>query len=133
VQNTVVTLCGSARFEQQFIDANRELTLRGLAVYSLACMPSQNGGKDWYTPGQKAVLDLAHLRKIQLSHVIFVVGDGYIGHSTAREIIWADMLGLPIVPQWKTHSWDNAAHCIKSGTWSTHIVPDAKAALESLS
>lgn len=98
----VVTLCGSARFEQDFIDANRELTLRGFVVISMSVLPSQapNGaGKAWYTPAQKVVLDLVHLEKITMADAILVVGDGYVGESTGREIAWAALQGVPAVYQ----------------------------------
>ena len=85
-----ITLCGSARFEKEFKEANEELTLKGHTVYSLAIYPSdKHGEKNWYTESQKVLLDLAHLRKIMESDAIHIVGDGYIGFSTAREIMWA--------------------------------------------
>ena len=98
----IITLCGSARFEQDFIDANRELTLRGFVVISMATLPSQapNGaGKDWYTEDQKMTLDLVHLEKINMADAILVVGNGYIGKSTGREIAWAALQGIPSVHQ----------------------------------
>lgn len=43
-------------------------------------------------PAIKEILDMVvHFKKILLSDGIVVVGNGYIGYSTAREIIWADM------------------------------------------
>ena len=89
-----ITLCGSARFEKEFKDANESLTLKGHTVYSLAVYPSDKAGeKNWYTGAEKVLLDLAHLRKIMESDAIHIVGDGYIGFSTAREILWAKSLG----------------------------------------
>ena len=88
----IITLCGSARFEKEFKEANEDLTLKGHTVYSLAVYPSDKGDKNWYTESQKVLLDLAHLRKIMESDCIHIVGDGYIGFSTAREILWAKSL-----------------------------------------
>lgn len=89
-----VTLCGSARFEAEFREANKQLGLRGWAVYALSTYPSDNGNQhEWYTGGEKVMLDLVHLGKILETGAILVVGNGYIGPSTAREILWADMLG----------------------------------------
>lgn len=87
----VVTLCGSARFEDQFHEWNKRLTLAGFVVLDLAVYPSYMGGiKDWYTDAHKITLDLAHLAKIELSDAILVINpDGYIGDSTKREIEWA--------------------------------------------
>lgn len=110
----IVTLCGSARFEQDFINANRELTLRGVVVYSLACMPSDHGGKDWCNEEQKMMLDLAHLAKISASDAIFVVGDGYVGESTTREIAWARMNGKAVVWQKQGFSWDTLGEMMRS-------------------
>ena len=88
-----ITLCGSARFEEDFHKANLLLTLRGHTVYGLAIYPSAKGGEHkWYSEYEKILLDLAHLRKISESDAIAVVGDGYIGFSTSREILWAQSL-----------------------------------------
>lgn len=86
-----ITLCGSARFEQEFQEWNEKLTFAGHVVHSLAVLPSFHGGdKNWYTPAQKQTLDLAHLAKIEESDAIFVLDvGGYIGDSTRREIEWA--------------------------------------------
>lgn len=92
-----ITLCGSARFEEEFKSTNKYLTLCGHMIYSLACMPSDNGGKDWYTESEKQILDLVHLAKIEESDVIVVVGDGYVGESTIREINWANVRNKLVV------------------------------------
>ena len=87
-----IALCGSARFETEFIKANQMLTLNGHTVYGLAVYPSQKeAGKDWYTEEQKHILDLMHLSKIEESDAIYICTDptGYIGFSTRREIAWA--------------------------------------------
>ena len=85
-----LTLCGSLKFEDVFKEWNKQLTLAGHVVYSVACYPSDNDGKDWYTTEQKAMLDVMHLAKIDNSDGIFVLDvDGYIGESTKREIIYA--------------------------------------------
>lgn len=84
-----IALCGSARFETEFKKWNRRLSLAGHVVYSLAVYPSDVGGKDWYTPQQKLMLDEVHRKKIEESDGIVVVGDGYVGESTIREIVHA--------------------------------------------
>lgn len=87
----IITLCGSARFEDKFHIWNEALTLSGHTVFSLAIFPSTKGGrKDWYDEHQKMLLDAAHLDKIEKSNAIVVLNhEGYIGDSTRREIIWA--------------------------------------------
>lgn len=86
-----ITLCGSAKFEQEFKEWNELLTLAGHVVYSLAVYPSDHGGdKDWYTPSEKTMLDLVHKRKIDNSEAILVLNvGGYIGESTQSEILHA--------------------------------------------
>lgn len=55
----IITLCGSARFEQDFHEWNERLTLAGHCVFSLAVFPSIKGGeKNWYTDEVKQTLDL---------------------------------------------------------------------------
>jgi hypothetical protein len=92
-----VTLCGSAKYEKEFREWDRVLTLAGHTVYNLAVYPSEMGGKDWYTPKQKAVLDAVHRAKIDNSDCILVLNvDGYIGESTSREIVYATQHGKSI-------------------------------------
>lgn len=95
----VVTLCGSARFENDFKEANRQLTLAGCVVFSLAVYPSEmSGQRTWYSVAEKAVLDLVHLRKIERSEAVLVVGASkYLGWSTSREILWARQPGKRLV------------------------------------
>lgn len=93
----VITLCGSARYELEFIQANKELSLRGMTVFSLSVLPRDAGKKDWYTHGQKTMLDLVHLDKILKSDSVVIVHPEYIGESTAREIMWAHTHQIPVI------------------------------------
>lgn len=52
--------------------------------------PSDDTEKE---PALKEVLDLVHFNKILRADAIVVVGPDYIGFSTAREILWANMQG----------------------------------------
>ncbi len=94
-----ITLCGSAKFEQQFHDWNERLTIAGHTCYDLAVHPSfKDNNKDWYDEPTKMMLDLVHLDKIANSDAIVVLNvGGYIGFSTTREIIWARMQGKRVV------------------------------------
>jgi hypothetical protein len=84
----VITLCGSARFEQWFRLWNEVLTLSGHAVFDIAVPPShKDNEKDWYSPREKAALDKAHKLKIDASDAILVLNVfAYIGDSTMSEI-----------------------------------------------
>lgn len=95
----IITLCGSARFEDEFKQWNRFLTLNGHVVFSLSVYPSDMGGKTWYTPAQKVVLDMVHIEKIRASKAAFFItqkispqmdqAQAYIGESTSRELAFA--------------------------------------------
>lgn len=101
----VVTLCGSTRFAKEFAQANQTLTMWGAIVlapgmFAQAPDDADVGAKADFptiTAEQKDELDALHLAKIDRSQFIHVLNvDGYIGHSTAREIMFAYSLGLPI-------------------------------------
>lgn len=94
-----ITLCGSAKFEKQFKEWNKRLTLGGNVVYSLACYPSDNNNnKNWYTEKQKDMLDLMHKEKILNSDAIFVINaNDYIGDSTKSEITFARLRSKQVI------------------------------------
>jgi predicted amidohydrolase len=101
-----ITLCGSARFEQEFHRLARELTLAGHVLYSLSVFPSFAGSKNWYSEEQKVVLDLVHLAKIEESDAVLIIDvDGYIGESTRREIAWARIRGKRIALLSRPETW----------------------------
>lgn len=98
--NNLVCLCGSTRFLGEFGTANVELTKRGLSVITISMCLEKNAAGENARPednGLKELLDLVHLNKIMRSDIVLVVGDGYIGRSTAREILWAEMQGKNIL------------------------------------
>lgn len=83
----VVTLCGSTKFKDEFIEAQKELTLKGYIVISVGLFG--HSGDD--LRGLKEMLDEMHKRKIDMADEIFVINkDGYIGHSTRSEIEYAN-------------------------------------------
>lgn len=94
----LITLCGSARFEDLFHKINEELSLAGHVVYALSVYPSLKAGdKDWYTEEQKAILDKVHLEKIRHSDAIVVINpEDYKGKSTLNEIAYANSIGRRI-------------------------------------
>jgi hypothetical protein len=113
----VVTLCGSVRFERDFKEAKLKLGLRGIIVIDLSTYPSEHEvsgrGADLDESYDKLILDLVHLQKIMSSDAVLIVGDGYIGKSTAREILWASMLDRMVVAQ-KGRNWDEIAAILKT-------------------
>ena len=95
-QYKVITLCGSTRFKDAFIETQKRLTLEGNIVISVGLF-GHSGDDDVWKPGVKEMLDDMHLRKIDLADEIFVINvGGYIGESTRREIAYAERTGKTI-------------------------------------
>ena len=97
IQNyKIVTLCGSTRFKEQFMEVQKRLTLEGCIVISVGLF-GHSGDDDVWKPGVKEMLDDMHLRKIDLADEIFVINvGGYAGESTKREIAYAEQTGKAI-------------------------------------
>ncbi len=92
----VITLCGSTRFKDEFMEAQKRLTLEGNVVISVGLF-GHSGDKEAKNESVKDMLDRQHLAKIDLADEIFVVNvGGYIGDSTRREIAYADFKGKSI-------------------------------------
>ena len=92
----IVTLCGSTRFKEQFIETQKRLTLEGCIVISVGLFGHSGDGEVWKS-GTKEMLDDMHLRKIDLADEIFVINvGGYIGESTRREISYAEKTGKKV-------------------------------------
>lgn len=85
----VITLCGSTRFKDAFLEAQKRLTLEGNIVVSVGLF-GHSGDEEVWKPGIKDMLDRMHLSKIDMADEVFVINvDGYIGESTSREIAYA--------------------------------------------
>ena len=85
----VITLCGSTRFKEQFLEAQKRLTLEGNIVISVGLF-GHSGDDEVWTEGTKEMLDDMHKRKIDMADGIFVINvGGYIGQSTRSEIDYA--------------------------------------------
>lgn len=83
-----VTLCGSTKFKREFEIINKQLSLEGHVVYSVAFFGHADNIP--LTDEQKEKLDAVHKAKIDNSDAIFVIDvDGYIGKSTQSEIDYA--------------------------------------------
>ena len=86
----VITLCGSTRFKDEFLEAQKRLTLEGNIVISVGLF-GHSGDDEVWTEGVKDMLDRQHLAKIDLADEIYVINvGGYIGDSTRREIAYAE-------------------------------------------
>ena len=92
----VITLCGSTRFKNEFLEVQKQLTLEGNIVISVGLFGHAGDNEVW-TEGTKEMLDDMHKRKIDMADEIFVINvDGYIGTSTASEIEYAQAHGKPV-------------------------------------
>ena len=92
----VVTLCGSTKFKDYFIEAQKKLTLQGYIVLSVGLF-GHSGDDEVWTEGTKEMLDDMHKRKIDLADEIYVINPGgYIGSSTKSEIEYATIHGKKI-------------------------------------
>ena len=71
----VITLCGSTRFKEAFMEAQKKLTLEGNIVISVG-MFGHSGDSEVKNEGVKEMLDDMHKRKIDMADEIFVVNVG---------------------------------------------------------
>lgn len=92
----VVTLCGSTRFKEEFMKAQKRLTLEGNIVISVGLFGHSGDSEVWENMDEgtltktKEMLDDMHKRKIDMADEIFVINvGGYIGDSTRSEIDYA--------------------------------------------
>jgi hypothetical protein len=92
----VITLCGSTRFKDEFMEAQKRLTLEGNIVISVGLFGHSGDQEVWENMDEgtltktKEMLDDMHKRKIDMADGIFVINvGGYIGDSTRSEIEYA--------------------------------------------
>ena len=89
----VITLCGSTRFKDAFMEEQKRLTLGGNIVISVGLF-GHSGDDEVRADGTKEMLDDMHKRKIDMADEIFVINvGGYIGSSTRSEIEYAITTG----------------------------------------
>lgn len=99
----VITLCGSTRFKDEFVEAQKRLTLAGNIVISVGLFGHAGDAEVWENMDEgtltktKEMLDDMHKRKIDMADEIFVINvGGYIGTSTRSEIEYAKMTGKTV-------------------------------------
>lgn len=96
----VITLCGSTRFKDAFMETQKRLTLEGNIVISVGLFGHCGDQEVWDGMDEgtlsktKEMLDDMHKRKIDMADEIFVINvGGYIGDSTRLEIEYAAATG----------------------------------------
>ena len=92
----VITLCGSSRLKDAFMETQKRLTLEGNIVISVGLFGHSGDEEVWDGMDEgalsktKRMLDDMHKRKIDMADEIYVINvDGYIGESTRSEIEYA--------------------------------------------
>lgn len=92
----VITLCGSTRFKEEFMEMQKKLTLAGNIVISVGLFGHAGDAEVWENMDEgtltrtKEMMDDMHKRKIDMADEIFVINkNGYIGDSTRSEIAYA--------------------------------------------
>lgn len=92
----IITLCGSTKFKEEFIQAQKDLTLKGNIVISVG-MFGHSGDNEVWKDGVREMLDDMHKAKIDLADEIFVINvKGYVGNSTMNEIKYALQTGKKV-------------------------------------
>lgn len=99
----VITLCGSTKFKNEFLKAQKDLTLKGNIVISVGLFGHSGDSEVWENMDEgtltktKEMLDDIHKRKIDMADEIFVINvNGYIGDSTKSEIEYAIKTGKKV-------------------------------------
>ena len=90
---TVITLCGSMRFREEFERLDAELTLAGHVVLT----PTVLDPATELDAAERARLARVHLQRIAMSDEVLIVNVGdYVGESTRREIKHARSRGVAV-------------------------------------
>lgn len=99
----VITLCGSTRFKDEFMESQKRLTLEGNIVISVGLFGHAGDAEVWENMDEgtltktKEMLDDMHKRKIDMADEIYVINvGGYIGSSTKSGIEYAKATGKGI-------------------------------------
>ncbi len=87
----VITLCGSTRFRDEYIQAQKRLTLEGNIVISVGLF-GHSGDDEVWTGGTKQMLDEMHLSKIDMADEIFVVNPGGYVRMSPRSILTSGVI-----------------------------------------
>lgn len=100
----IITLCGSTRFKDEFMEVQKRLTLEGNIVISVGLFGHSGDQEVWENMDEgtltktKEMLDDMHKRKIDMADSIYVINvGGYIGDSTRSEIDYAESHGKKVI------------------------------------
>ena len=86
----VITLCGSTKFKDTFMEVQKKLTLEGNIVISVGLFGHSGDVDEETLTENKEMLADMYKRKIDMADEIYVIDeDGYIGEDTKSEIEYA--------------------------------------------
>ena len=89
-QYKIITLCGSTRFKDEFLQEQKRLTLLGNIVISVGLFSHSDNETESLDEKTVLMLNDIHKRKIDMADEIFIINkNGYIGESTKAEIEYA--------------------------------------------
>lgn len=92
----VVCLCGSTKYQDQFVAENERLTREGKIVLTVGIFGHSDDTVQ-LSEDEKEMLDELHKRKIDIADRIHVINvDDYVGSSTSSEIEYAKSRDIPI-------------------------------------
>ena len=91
----VVTLCGSTKFKEEFLNIQELLTKEGYVVLSVGFF--SHADNITITEEREEMLRAIHRQKIDMADEVFVINkNGYIGENTRLEIEYAKELGKTV-------------------------------------
>ena len=92
----VITLCGSTKFKREFIEIQKQLTLKGNIILTVGLF-GHSGDDEVWQGDTKEMMDDMHKARIDMSDGIYVIDvGGYVGESTRSEIEYARFVGKDI-------------------------------------
>ena len=95
-QNPIITICGSTKFKEEYLEYVKELSEYGAIV--LYCPIFTHADDIALTEDLVKLLTEAHMKRIKMCDIVFIINkNGYIGDSTKQEIEYAISLGKEIV------------------------------------
>ena len=91
----IVTLIGSTRkkWQQRYVEVNRELTLNGFVVISVAIFRHHVSNIEDF----RDILESVHYQKIRLADIVVLIHKDAIGLHTKIEMDYCKEIGKPLV------------------------------------
>jgi hypothetical protein len=102
----VITLIGSTKFKDEFLKLNKKLTRQGYVVVHTPYFSHAEGEE----LSDKLVNTLYRVGKVRIDNsqcVIVINKNGYIGESTRYEILYALLVGVPVIYQYQEYRTPN--------------------------